>query len=332
MIAYSARLIFLVFIILTSPVLIFAQSLQGEILIGLTPEINVFIQSKRYNYIIEYLTKKTGKKIATNVLIHYGDVLENFKAINLDGAFLGSFTGALALEKLNLEPIARPVNPDGSSTYHGLILVRKDSGIKNAKDMKGKVMAFVDKATTAGYVFPIQYLKENDITDINGYFKECYFAGSHDNTLNDVLNKRADIGAMKNTVYERISKDNPRIKEELIILAESEKVPSNGLFLKKTLDKDIKKKIQEVLLNMDKDIEGREVLKKFRATKFIETSVADYNVVFDILRNAGIDLNNFDYTLNGSSPKRMGKDLSKGRGKGNNYGEIGELIRQCNLS
>jgi phosphonate transport system substrate-binding protein len=280
------------------PIWVFAQeSLQKGILLGLTPEINVFDQSKRYNQLFKYLTRKTGIKIDRRVLSQYGDVIDNYKALRLDGAFLGSFTAVLALNKLNLEPIARPVNLDGSSTYHGLIIVRKDSGIKNVKDMKGKTIAMVAKATTAGFISPIAYLKENSVTDINGYFKECYFAGSHDNVVYDVLDKKADIGAMKNTVYDRLINENPRIKIELTILAESKEVPSNGLLLKKSLDKDMRKKLQETLLNMDKDAAGIKVLERLGVRKFIETSDKDYEVVLDIARNAGIDLNSFDYTV-----------------------------------
>ena len=156
MIPYSARLILLVFIILTSPVLIFAQSMQEEIVIGLIPEINVFEQAERYDHLTEYLSKKIGIKITTKVLIRYGNILDNFNNLNLDGAFFGSFTGAIAHIRLNLEPLARPVNMDGTSTYHGHIIVRKDSGIKSIKDTKGKIIAFVDRATTAGYIFPIE--------------------------------------------------------------------------------------------------------------------------------------------------------------------------------
>ncbi len=140
-ITYSVRLILLVFTVLTLPIWVFAQeSLQEDILIGFTPEINVFDQSKRYNHLFKYLERKTGNKLGRRILTQYGDVIENFTSLNLDGAFLGSFTAVLALNKLNLEPIARPVNLDGSSTYHGLIIVRKDSGIKNVKDMKVKLL------------------------------------------------------------------------------------------------------------------------------------------------------------------------------------------------
>jgi phosphonate transport system substrate-binding protein len=296
---YSARLILLVCITLILPVCVFAEeSLQEEVVIGLIPEINVFEQAERYNHLTEYLTKKTGIKITTKVLIRYGNILDNFNNINLDGAFFGSFTGAIAHIRLNLEPLARPVNMDGTSTYHGHIIVRKDSGIKSVKDMKDKTMAFVDKATTAGYIFPLAYLKENGIADINEFFKEYYFAGSHDHVANDVLNKKADIGALKNTVYDKMLNENPRIKEELVILADSAQVPSNSLCLKKTIDKNIRRKLKTALLNMDRDVEGIKVLEKFRAINFIDTSETDYEVVLDIVRKAGIDINEYDYMNN----------------------------------
>jgi phosphonate transport system substrate-binding protein len=88
-------------------------------------------------------------------LIRYGNIIENFTAARLDGAFFGSFTGTLAIQRLNVEPIARPLWVDGKSTYHGHIFVRKDSGIRTVEDMRGKRMAFVERATTAGYIFPL---------------------------------------------------------------------------------------------------------------------------------------------------------------------------------
>ena len=85
------------------------------------------------------------------------------------------------------------------------------------------------------------------------------------------------------------------MEKDLVILAESAKVPSNGLCVRKGLDHDLIKRLQSTLLNIDKDPEGRKVLEKFGARKFIETTVADYNPVFDLARKAGIDIKNYNY-------------------------------------
>jgi phosphonate transport system substrate-binding protein len=81
----------------------------------------------------------------------------------MDGAFFGSFSYTLAHAKLGVEVLVRPENLKGISSYHGLIFVRKDSRIRTAKDMKGKRFVFVDKATTAGYLLPLDYFLEHNI-------------------------------------------------------------------------------------------------------------------------------------------------------------------------
>ncbi|MBI5100551.1 MAG: phosphate/phosphite/phosphonate ABC transporter substrate-binding protein [Nitrospirae bacterium] len=287
-------LVVMVGLMLFMPVLSDAQQ-QKEILIGLIPEMNVFKQQERFKPLTEYLTKKTGVKVNITILSRYGNIIERFTAEKMDGAFFGSFTGALAIEKLGVDPIARPVNLDGSSTYHGYLFVRKDNGIKNVSDMKGKKMAFVEKATTAGFIFPVAYLKQNGINDYKSFFKEFYFSGSHDASIFAVLDKKADIGAAKHSIYDRVRKNDPRVDKDLLIIAESAKVPSNGLCVRKGLDLDLKNRFKKALLNIDKDPDGKAVLEKFGALKFIETTKEDYKTVSMMAKDAGINMKTYVY-------------------------------------
>ena len=270
-------------------------SYADELTIGLIPEQNVFKQMDRYEPIGRYLEKKVGLKIRFIILSRYGNIINSFAEENMDGAFWGSFTGALAIKQLGVEPIARPEWPDGTSTYHGYIFVRKDSGIRNVADMKGKSIAFVERATTAGYVFPLAYLKENGVDDIDTYFKEYYFAGSHDSAVHEVYSGKADIGCAKNTIFNLLADNDPNIKNELLILARSPVVPSNGLGLRKDLDPAIKRKLQDALLNMDKNPEGKKALELYGAARFIVTSKDDYAPVFDSAAKAGIDMKKYRY-------------------------------------
>lgn len=266
-----------------------------ELDIGLIPEQNVFKQKARYKPIGDYIEKKTGIKITFTILPRYGNIIERFVTEKLDGAFFGSFTGALAIEKLGIEPIARPVHPDGTSTYRGYIFVRKNSGIKSVADMKGKRLVFVEKATTAGYVYPMAYFREHGINNIDTYFREYYFAGSHDAAIYAVLDNKAEIGCAKDSMFDRLARNDPRVKKELVILAKSPEVPSNGLCVRKTLAASVKKQLRDVLLGMDRDPEGRQVLGRFEAIKFIPTIKDDYKPVFDMAGKAGIDIKSYKY-------------------------------------
>jgi ABC-type phosphate/phosphonate transport system substrate-binding protein len=74
----------------------------------------------------------------------------------------------------------------------------------------------------------------------------------------------------------------------MIILAISEPVPSNTFFVKKSLDSGIKKNLKDALLSMDKTAEGREVLTKLGAVRFVESTKAEYKPVYDMLEDLGI--------------------------------------------
>ncbi|MEW5745018.1 MAG: phosphate/phosphite/phosphonate ABC transporter substrate-binding protein [Nitrospirota bacterium] len=268
---------------------------ERVLLIGLIPEQNIFKQMERYEPLAAYLSSKVGIKIKLTVLPRYGNIIDNFIAARLDGAFFGSFTYALAHAKLGVQVLVRPESNDGSSTYHGLIFVRKDSGIRSARDMRGKRFAFVDKATTAGYLLPLEYFKKNAIKEYHTYFKETYFTGTHDDTIYDVLNKKADIGVAKNTVFARLAQEDPRIAAELTILEKSPDVPENGLAVRKGLDASLKAKLKEVFLTMHYDPQGKEVLQKFGARRFIATSNGDYQAVYAYAASIGLDLASYDY-------------------------------------
>jgi phosphonate transport system substrate-binding protein len=272
-----------------------AQTDQQKILIGLIPEMNIFKQKQHFKLLGDYLSKKTGIPVEFTIMSRYANIIESFAAEKMDGAFFGSFTGALVIQKLGVVPLARPVNPDGSSTYKGYLFVRKNSGMRTVADMKGKKMAFVEQATTAGYVFPLAWLRRNGITSLDGFFSEYYFTGSHDAAIYAVLNKKADIGVSKHSVYDRVRKEEPRVDQELVILAISPEVPSNGLCVRKDLDEAIKVKLKNALLNLHNEPEGKEILEKVGALKFIETTATDYRPVFDMADKAGVDMRQYKY-------------------------------------
>lgn len=268
---------------------------QQELLIGLIPEQNVFRQRERYLVLGRYLSSRLGITVNFTSLSRYGNIIERLTAEKMDGAFFGSFTYALAHSQLGVEAIARPVNLDGKSTYHGYLFVRKDSGIRTSADMKGKRFVFVERATMAGYLFPLAYFKENGIADPHSYVGETFFAGSHDAAIQAVLNKEADIGAAKNTIFDQLAAENPRIEREMVILAASGVVPQNCLAVRKDLDPELKSALKKVLFDMKNNEEGREALRRFGARDFIETSENDYEYLYTLSSQVGINLKKYRY-------------------------------------
>ncbi len=283
----------LIIVAINSPVLVRPE--EKELLIGLIPEQNIFKQFERYLPLAKYIEKRTGIKIRLTILSRYGDIVDRFTQRRMDGAFFGDLTGALAIRKLSVIPLVKPVREDGSTSVHGCIIVRKDSGIRSVAGMKDKVMAFVDRATVTGYLFPIVYLREHGVREIDSFFSEHYFSGSFDASVYAVLDGRADVGCVKDSIFRNLVKKDPSIKDELEIIAVSPAMPESTLCVKDDLPENMKKMLREVLLNMNRDAEGRKVLKQMGLKRFSEARQEDYKPVFMMLQSAGYDIDTYHY-------------------------------------
>lgn len=261
-----------------------------ELLLGIEPEHNIFDQMGRYRALAEYVSERTNVKVKLTIMSRYGEVLNRFKSRRLDGAFLNSFTATLAINEFELEPVARPVNLKGVSITQGYIFARKDSGIKTVRDMKGRSFVFVDPATTEGYVFPLAFLQRHGIKDKEAYFRRYYFSGSHFSTIFAVLDGRADIGSVKDTVFHKQVSNDPSIKTELNIIEESPYLPETTLCIRHDLPTTLKQKLTDTLLRMNKTESGKKVLEKMEALRFIRAKRSDFDIILSMARDAGISM------------------------------------------
>jgi len=266
-----------------------------RLVIGLIPEQNIFDQYDRYEAVADYLSARGNFEIELKIFPSYGSLIEGFESSSVDGGFMGSFAFALAHERYGVEPLARPVGLDESSTYYGLIFVRKDSGIRQYRDLMGKRFAFVDPLTTAGYLLPLEFFHDFGIRDFRKVFSHSYFAGTHEGAILDVLDGRADIGAAKSTVFARLAAYDSRVGSELVFLAKSREVPENVLVLARDVDSAVKASLERSLLQMHDTERGQEVLTRFGASRFITTTQEDYAAVYDYVADVGLDLAAYDH-------------------------------------
>ncbi len=294
--------------------------IMSHFLIATIPERNIIRQEERYRPLVDYLSRKLGTKVKIGLrhLSSYEDIVDQFIEGRVNAAFLGSFVYALTQAKVGVEAIARPVK-DEVSQYRGLIFVRKDSGIKDWRDLKGRRFAMI-RATTAGELFPKMFFKNHGVENLENYLGKIHFVGSHDVSILKVLNGEIEAGAAKDLIYEKLAREDPRIENEMIILAQSAPVPENALVVRKNIDfvcfnchrevgngaskspysdkelsVNLKQTLNEILLSLPETAEGREVLEKFGADRFVGTTHSDYHALYQMISDLGIDLKSYPY-------------------------------------
>jgi phosphonate transport system substrate-binding protein len=265
---------------------------DADLVIALLPERNVFEQKIKYLPMQSYLSEKLELNVYFKLLDNYEHIFAEILDGRVDGGFWGSMNGAIAQVRGGVEMLARPVWKDNMSTYWGYVFSLADSGIdQDPKTWKGRSIAFVNRATTAGFLYPMSLLREAGITaDPADYFSKPIFSGSHDAAIIAVLQGEVEMGACKNTIYQEFMDRNPDLVSRFRIISTSPEVPSNGLGVRPDLDENLKRRLKEVLVAMHEDPKGKKVLSDFGALKFIETSYEDYAPVFDMAEKAAIDL------------------------------------------
>ena len=160
----------------------------------------------------------------------------------------------------------------GSETYRSVVFVRADSGVKSVADLAGKMIAFGEPFSTSGFLMPKAALASTGLRldnyedaaasippDRAGYV----FSNDAENTLFWVLKGKVDAGAVNEDYYQGLA--GSRISELQIILTTGA-VPRNLVCVRRNLDPRITDSLRALLLGMDDDEEGREVLMGFEET------------------------------------------------------------------
>ena len=134
---------------------------------------------RQYQPVVDYLEERLDMTIEIQVTNDYTAAIEAMRNKHIDMAWFGPFSYILAVEQAGAEAIVNGFRRDTKkATYKSIIITRADSGIKTWEDLKDRSFAFVDPASTSGYLVPRKMLIDNGIYPDNDFSTICY-AGSH---------------------------------------------------------------------------------------------------------------------------------------------------------
>ncbi len=141
----------------------------------------------------EALSGALGLVVTGRRYRHYQELLDEMHAGELDLAWLPPVVALKATARGRTIPIALPVRA-GASSFHGALFCRPDYPAKNAKELSGARVAWVDRQSAGGYLVIRAALKAEGV-DLTRAFAHEAFLGSHDAVVHAVLAGAVDVGA-----------------------------------------------------------------------------------------------------------------------------------------
>ncbi|MBO9666820.1 MAG: phosphate/phosphite/phosphonate ABC transporter substrate-binding protein [Bdellovibrio sp.] len=238
----------------------------------------------------KWIVEQTGLHVKMQVPSNFVAVVEALGSQRVDVAILNTYGYLMAHEKYGAS--AKLIGENlGRSQYWGQIIA-KDPKIKSIKDLNGKKVAFVDPASTSGYVLAADLFKREGIKPA-----EVVFAGKHDSVVTMVYQGQVDAGATYHTPPENgVPQDArrlvlgqfPDVYEKIRILQLTGPIPSDPVVFRKDLPADVEKKLISALKSFSKAPNGEQTLKKlYHLTNFKDCTDQDYDSVRKILLDLG---------------------------------------------
>jgi len=237
----------------------------------------------------QMLTERTGLTVTSNVGTDFSSVREAMCAGQAHIGWLNTFNYVLANEQCGVDA-ALATSRFGTTTYAGQIVVRADSGITTLEDLRGKVMCWVDPASTSGYIIPRIMLAANGI-DPDADFSQTIEAGSHNNVVTQVYNGDCDAGATFSDARTGIEEEFPDVLEQVVVLATTSDIPNDSVSFISDFPAEMRTQIVNALLEISASPEGQEALNTlYNIESLVESNDAFYDVFRADLSRAGINI------------------------------------------
>ena len=219
----------------------------------------------------------------------YAGVVEALRGRRVDLAFVHPVGYVLANREAGCQILVRDVW-QGKTAYTARFYVRKGSGIEKLDQLRGKTVAFVDPASSSGYIYPMVLLIRHGLVndrDPKTFFKDALFAGTHEAALHALLAGRVDAAASFDKAPELHLKD-PAAIDRLGFVGETPAIPEAGICARPGLNPETLARVKRALLAM-KAPEHAVVLKQiYNIDGFIEAADRDYQPVREAMELMGL--------------------------------------------
>lgn len=266
----------------------------NPIRILLTPSVDAQKISTSAKQLTDYLEKTTGYSVTVSFPSSYIAVVEAFGSGKADIAAMNTFSYVLANQKYGVEAVLKVIRRDGEKTYKGQFITRNDSGIDSLFQLNGKKIAYVDAASTSGYILPKAMLDKKGIKP-----SEEVFAMKHDNVVTMVYQKQVDAGA---TYYSppdrktgeildaraRVVKQYPDIYQTVKIIGFTQDIPNDPFVCRKDLPVAIKQRLITALIDFQTKPEGKKALYETYSVEGLSpTQDSDYDGLRTMIQQFG---------------------------------------------
>lgn len=161
--------------------------------------------------------------------------------------------------------------------FRGIILVRRDSGIREVADLKGKKVSYPAPTALAATMLPQYFLYTHGL-DVNRDIENVY-VGSQESSIMNVYLGHVAAGATWPVPWTTFRKGHPDITAQLEVRWQTETLPNNGWVVRDDVPQTLARRVAEMLLTLHHSEAGRAMLARIPVSRFEPATEETYQPV-----------------------------------------------------
>lgn len=233
-----------------------------------SPAQEIALYQPLADYLAAHLGLSQGRVRVAGTIREMAGLLERGEVdLYIDSPFPALLAGRLSGAK----PLLRRLKY-GVAEYRSVIFVRRDSGLRTLQDLHGKVLAFQETYSSSGHLLPKAALLQEgipliDLPDLDAAVPPdqigCVLSGDGETSLFWVLKGKVAAAALNENYYRKLA--GSRL-DELRVLYTTPVVPRNLVMSRGDLPVERVRAIEQALLRLHWDDDGKRLLAEFEET------------------------------------------------------------------
>ncbi len=246
----------------------------STLIFSYTPVEDPSVYENVFTEFMDYLAKKTGKKVKWYGAESYAAQVEAMRSGRLHVAGISTGPTVFGVNLAGYVPVAMMGRKDGSFGYRLALITHIDSDIKKVSDIKGRKIAHVTPSSNSGNQAPRALFKSLGVVPDKDY--KVIYSGKHDNSILGVYNKDYDAAPIADVVMDRMHDKGVIDKKKLRVIWQSRLFPTTSYGFAHNLHPDLQKKITDAFLTFD--WKGTALKKEFgkKSDRFIPINFKDF--------------------------------------------------------
>mgnify|MGYP000299994646 CR=1 FL=1 len=236
---------------------------------GVVPQQAASKLAKLWIPILQHVSREVGVDIRFKTASNIPVFEQRLGNGDYDLAYMNPYHYVVFHEKLGYQAFAKQMNKH----IKGIMVVHKDSDIKDIKQLQGKTLAFPSPAAFAASLLTRAHLKNQ------GVDFQAKYVSSHDAVYFNVAKKIYPAGG---GILRTLNSTKPNVLEQLKVFWVSKPYTPHAFAARSDIPEEIVKRIRDSLRDLNNTEEGKEMLAGLKFSGIESADDLDWNGVRDL--------------------------------------------------